>query len=825
MARTRPWTSRQGLELADLVPAELRRSWADQGHYPGEDLYRLFTRQVHRHPDRPAVIDPTGSLTYAELADRVGCFAEAMRGAGIADREIVALRLPNGWPAVAAELAVAALGSVALTFPDGRGSADAFSLLHRSRASGLVATAATARAVLAEADTRLPHLRAAFTVGGEARGAVRLPGGEASPGTAGSALPGPVSPGSALPGPVSPGSALPGPVSPGSALPGPVSPGSAASGPVSPGSAASGPVSPGSAASGSALPGSAASGPVSPGPVSPGPAASGRVSSGPAWPGSASAGLAALPASPGPAMPAPASPGSALPGPALPGLAPPAGPAGAGRGAGPAGRVEGGSATGLGVGVAGGAELGVGGAGAASSWGGEAPGAVQPAEGESAAGAPFPARPAPAPPTGPAGARWAGSAVEVGVAPVVGGSGHGVGGAGAGSAVGVGVALVVGGSGHGVGGAGAAGGAVDPGGPARVLVSSGSEAEPKMIAYSHDAMAGGRGNYLRAVYAGTAVPRALVMVPLASSYGSLGVVTLYRHGGTLVLLDGFDAPAAMRAIAVHRPTHVFGVATMVQRMLAVPSEPGERFSFLRALVLSCDGVPAPLLAAALERFGCPVSNLYGSSDGVNCRAEHWRQSEDTTLLGRPDPAVCGFRSCDEQGRPLPVGVAGELWALGPMTPLCYVGAPELDARRRSGGWVRTGDHGLVTAEGRVRLLRRNSQVVKRGGYSISPAEVERHAATHPDLAEAVCVAVPDPEFGERLCVCVVARPGRPAPALPELNRHLEEVRGLERRKLPEQLVPLAALPLGATGKLSRVELVRQATVAATATATSGAAAG
>jgi acyl-CoA synthetase (AMP-forming)/AMP-acid ligase II len=512
----------QGLELPDLVPGELRRGWAAAGHYPDADLHQLFREQVRRHPGRAALVTPRLTLSYRELDRRVCRFALLLAEHGVAAGEIVAIRLPNGWPAVAAELAVAALGAVALTFPDGRGTSEAVALLRRSRATALVAGPDTLAALAAE-QPRLPYLRARIAVGP----GFRLPAGEA---------------------------------------------------------------------------------------------------------------------------------------------------------------------------------------------------------------------------------RFAPTSA-------------------------------------------------DPDSAARILVSSGSEAEPKMVAYSHNAMAGGRGNYLRAVYGATAVPRPLVLVPLAASYGSLGTVSLYRHGATLILLDAFDPAAALHAVTLHRPTHLFGVATMLRRMTALPPAADEDLSSLRAVIASCDGLPAPLLAACLERFGCPVSNLYGSSDGVNCRAEYRTPVEDTTLLGHPDPAVCEF---SVQGPP---GGGGELRARGPMTPLCYVGAPELDALRRPpGGWVRTGDHGLLTADGRLRLLRRNSQLVKRGGYSISPVEVEHHIAAHPAVAEAVCVAVPDPDLGERLCACLVPHPGRRSPSLAELNHFLSTDRRLEPRKLPEQLLALDALPLAATGKLSRTAL-------------------
>jgi acyl-CoA synthetase (AMP-forming)/AMP-acid ligase II len=144
----------------------------------------------------------------------------------------------------------------------------------------------------------------------------------------------------------------------------------------------------------------------------------------------------------------------------------------------------------------------------------------------------------------------------------------------------------------------------------------------------------------------------------------------------------------------------------------------EDLSSLRAVVAGCDGLPSGLLTAALERFDRPVSHLYGSADGFNCRGEYRVPGADCTLLDRPDPAVRAFEVRDEQGRPLPTGAAGELWARGPMSPLCDVGAPELDARGRDAdGWVRTGDHGLVDDLGRLRLLPRARQPGRTGELS------------------------------------------------------------------------------------------------------------
>ena len=352
---------------------------------------------------------------------------------------------------------------------------------------------------------------------------------------------------------------------------------------------------------------------------------------------------------------------------------------------------------------------------------------------------------------------------------------------------------------------------VDAEAPARILVSSGSEDRPKTVAYSHNAMAGGRGNYVGALRFGVDPVRCLVLVPLASSYGSLGLIVLVRLGGTLVLLDRFDPAAALRAVTEHRPSHLFAVPTMLRRIAETPPLPGESLSSLRAVVSSAAPLPPETLRVTLARFGCPVVNIYGSTDGVNCHRTWTRPASDTRRAGRPDPAVADIRVVGPDGRHLPPGEAGEIQSRGPMTPRCYLGAPELDAAYRTpDGWVRTGDRGLVDDDGELWVLDRLRHTVIRGGYTISPAEVERHVGAHPAIAEAACVAVPDPDLSERLCACIARREGTEPPTLSELQAFLEHERGLERRKLPEHLLTLDRLPLGPTGKVCRSTLERLA---------------
>ncbi|MEV7471821.1 class I adenylate-forming enzyme family protein [Streptomyces kronopolitis] len=349
----------------------------------------------------------------------------------------------------------------------------------------------------------------------------------------------------------------------------------------------------------------------------------------------------------------------------------------------------------------------------------------------------------------------------------------------------------------------------DPDAAARILVSSGSEAEPKMVAYSHNALAGGRGNSLASLLRSGTPPRCLFLVPLASAFGSSGTaVTLARHGGCLVLLDRFTPDAALEAIRAHRPTHVMAVPTMVRMMLDRPAAEHERPAAPNALVLGGSALDAATREEARRAFGCAVVNLYGSADGVHCHGGLTGPAGPETgpgiVVGRPDPGVCEIRIAPLQGGA--ADDAGEILARGPMTPLCYVGAPELNMRYRTAdGWVRTGDLGRFTDDGSLRVVGRLKDIVIRGGANVSPAEVEGALSSHPDVRDVLCVGVPDPLMGERLAACVVPRPGR-TPALAGLCAHLDGL-GLERRKHPEHLLLLTGdLPLTPAGKPDRAAL-------------------
>lgn len=168
--------------LHDLLPVGLRRSWAVDGTCPDLDLYSLFRARQIADLHHTAVIDAKGKLCYTALDRKVRCLATGLAELGVRPGDVVGVQLPNGRNAVIADLALAALGAVALPFPVGRGSREARSLLRRAEAVAVIAAvehrghrhAAELRDLVPE----LPALRHVVAVGGpagtEPEGTIRL---------------------------------------------------------------------------------------------------------------------------------------------------------------------------------------------------------------------------------------------------------------------------------------------------------------------------------------------------------------------------------------------------------------------------------------------------------------------------------------------------------------------------------------------------------------------------------------------------------------------------------------------------------------------------
>jgi O-succinylbenzoic acid--CoA ligase len=215
---------------------------------------------------------------------------------------------------------------------------------------------------------------------------------------------------------------------------------------------------------------------------------------------------------------------------------------------------------------------------------------------------------------------------------------------------------------------------------------------------------------------------------------------------------------------------------MLRRLLAAGDEPA-RF---RRVLLGGGPIPAGLAAEATRR-GVHLVRTYGLTETFGGMVHDGHPLDGAEVAAD--------------------GPEGEILVRGPMLFRRYRGDPERTAAALRDGWLRTGDLGRLGPDGRLTVLGRVDDLVISGGVNVHPDEVEAVLATHPAVAEVAVAGRPDPEWGQRVTAFVVPRDPASPPALAELRAFARE--RLAAAKAPRELVLVAALPRGPSGKLLR----------------------
>jgi acyl-CoA synthetase (AMP-forming)/AMP-acid ligase II len=170
------------------------------------------------------------------------------------------------------------------------------------------------------------------------------------------------------------------------------------------------------------------------------------------------------------------------------------------------------------------------------------------------------------------------------------------------------------------------------------------------------------------------------------------------------------------------------------------------------------------------------------------------------------PAGPEIAIMDEAGRLLGRNETGEVAIRGENVTAAYENNPKANAEAFVNGWFRTGDQGVIDADGYLTLTGRLKEIINRGGEKISPREVDEALMDHPAVLQAVAFAVPHPMLGEDVGAAVVLREGLTATEQ-ELAAFLSE--RLAAFKTPKKILFLAEIPKGATGKLQRIGLAQK----------------
>jgi acyl-CoA synthetase (AMP-forming)/AMP-acid ligase II len=317
--------------------------------------------------------------------------------------------------------------------------------------------------------------------------------------------------------------------------------------------------------------------------------------------------------------------------------------------------------------------------------------------------------------------------------------------------------------------------------PHVIFFTSGSTGRPKGVVLSH------RLNYLRTHPGGLFEPRGPMVCPFPLFHMAGWTIALQQwQARAPVVFVAPDAASICDAIERHRATRVYGIPAVWRRVLehlATPEGAAHDLSSVRAADTGTSATPPELLDALRAAFpAARVRVFYGSTEAGGVAAlEH--DDLDTK------PGRCGLPAPSAEVR---IDTTGELWVSGPLVFDGYFEDPDATAEAVVDGWYRTGDLAEFDADGYLSVVGRARDVIRTGGETVAPVEVEAALASCPGVADVAVVGLPDVEWGEIVCAAVVPVDATSPPTLDDLRAHCAP--RLAAHKHPRRLALLDAIP-------------------------------
>ena len=342
---------------------------------------------------------------------------------------------------------------------------------------------------------------------------------------------------------------------------------------------------------------------------------------------------------------------------------------------------------------------------------------------------------------------------------------------------------------------------------ALILHTSGTTSRPKIVPLSQRNICISASNVARSLEF-TDVDRGLNIMPLFHIHGLIaGLMAPLSRGGSVFCTPGFNALKFFAWMREAHPSWYTAVPTMHQAILTRAAANKEIIAAhpLRFLRSSSSSMPPQVIAELEATFGAPLIEAYGMTEAAH-------QMASNPLRGNRKPGSVGVAAgpevavMNDKGDLMTPGETGEIVIRGPNVTAGYENNAKANAEAFCNGWFRTGDQGVLDADGYLKLTGRLKEIINRGGEKISPREVDEVLMDHPAVRQVVTFAMPHEKLGEDVAAAVALRDGFHAG-----EKELREFAGerLAPFKVPRKIVFLDEIPKGATGKLQRIGLAEK----------------
>jgi len=358
----------------------------------------------------------------------------------------------------------------------------------------------------------------------------------------------------------------------------------------------------------------------------------------------------------------------------------------------------------------------------------------------------------------------------------------------------------------------ASGGDAQPDDVSMVLHTSGTTSRPKIVPLSQRNLAASA-THIRRTLQFAATDCGLNIMPLFHIHGLIaGVLAPLAAGSQVFCTPGFNALKFFAWMDEARPTWYTAVPTMHQAIVARATRGTENADViarnpLRFMRSSSSSMPPQVIRQLEDIFHAPLIESYGMTEATHQMASNplppaVRKPGTVGVPAGPEIAIMDTAS----GALLAPGGTGEIVIRGPNVTAGYENNPKANADGFRDGWFRTGDQGVVDADGYISITGRLKEIISRGGEKISPREVDEILMDHPAVAQVVCFGMPHDKLGEEVAAIVVLADGE---TVSERDLQAFVATRAADFKVPKKILFMDEIPKGATGKLQRIGLAQK----------------